>query len=130
MTETTVTPALPEATPDQVEAAKGVNDLVMAIPMGRWLRIVRRFDMAQDDILGDFTALMIVAANEKVRADIGKDDWDRVEAMSLTEINTFLDLSDDEDDSEVEASKSDEQGPQGDAPAPGEDLPGAGDQPG
>lgn len=117
-------------------AASGIGDRLLSIPMGRWMRIVRRFDMSQDEILEDTTALLIVAANEKVREETGKDDWDRVEAMNLRQINAYLDLGTDEAEAALEledgvegAPKSDDGGGEGAPAAPRDDVSRPGDTP-
>lgn len=117
-------------------AASGLGERLLSIPMGRWMRIVRRFDMSQDEILEDTTALLIVGANEKVREETGKDDWDRVEAMNLRQINAYLDLGTGDAEAALELEGGDEGAPKSDGgrgegtpSAPRDDVSSAGDTP-
>lgn len=89
----------------------GLDDLIGAIPMYRWRKIRRRFEVSMTELEGAEDVLMVIAANEKHRADNGieptekrGDDYDRFEAMTLEEITDFLGLSDEDDEDD---SKSD-----------------------
>lgn len=70
----------------QQSAARSVGDLVNRIPARRWFAIRRALDMTFEDIIQDPVAMMCVAANEKHRERHGRDDWDTVLNMGLTEL--------------------------------------------
>ena len=104
-------------TPEEAEAAKQdsleLMPLISRIQMKRWLTIARRYDVTladiKDDPRGRITELMLIAGNEVLRLQTGKDCWDQVEEMSLDEISDLVVghlRPNDLDVDEVDADKS------------------------
>lgn len=92
------------ANPDQMNQLESM--LLRDIPARRWFLISQRLDQDVEFIMQSFLSLLVVAANERHRAETGKDDFakfldmgfvDLVEASGVNEIEIEQDAGDDDD---------------------------------
>ena len=90
---------------DQLE-----NMLLREIPARRWFLIAQRLDQTAEDIMQSALAMMVVAANERHRAETGKDDFARFLDMAFLDLvdasglNELVDESGDADPKSGDAS--------------------------
>lgn len=96
---------------DQLE-----NMLLRDIPAHRWFLISQRMDQRVEDIMQSTLAMLVVAANERHRAETGKDDFarflnmgflDLVDASGVNEIDDPADEDGDESGGDDDDPKSD-----------------------
>lgn len=83
--------------------AKSIGDYLNGIPAKRWHIIALRTELSEDTILDSPALTLAICANEKHRAEAGRDDYPRFLGMGLGDLNDYLgeDLAEGEAGAEV-----------------------------
>lgn len=77
------------------------TEVVNRLNVKRLRQLKRRFDAPIEELFEDNLEMLLILSHEYWRVSTGalRDDWDRFEEMTLEELNDFLEISGEEDNS-------------------------------